>query len=212
MTRRGRASSAVTSEDVSYENESGDMPALRVESDANEDTAILKTLIESVLGGSSSGLDDLGQASEEIIIEEELPLPNAPMPNSPIFKIRKRNNENSLVQDEYNRKYGYERPPLPRNVDSVFHNFGNQMADSLRRNPAKAGGHRLKPLPQLVQFTNGLPPQMNLFARQSDGTEEGTEGEEATDDNSQPENGFFTVPDSSDDEVRCIPKVMQVRM
>lgn len=89
--------------------------------------------------------------------------------------------------EDYNRKYGYERVQAPRNVDSVLADFGPQMAASLEKDPSSSN---FRPLPQLAEFRDPVPPVMRLFGLQ--------------------QQRQANLPDSSDDEVRCIPKVMQV--
>lgn len=59
------------------------------------------------------------------------------------------------------------------------------------------------PLPQLAEFSDPDPPFMNLLQLHHQGRPR-----QAVDTNGDP--SFLDTPDSSDDEVRCIPKVMQV--
>jgi len=100
-------------------------------------------------------------------------------------------------EEAYVRKWGFERKPASaRNVDPRFGSFGAAMAAD-RRRPEPEG---FRGRPQLAQFRDPDAPFMNLLGQlQRQSVDGGTE-----------EESIFDAPDSSDDEVRCIPKVMQV--
>lgn len=61
--------------------------------------------------------------------------------------------------------------------------------------------------PYTVEFSNPATPNMNLLEEDSI-TLRQSDGVEATNDNGL--SALLEAADSSDDEIRCIPKVMQV--
>jgi len=148
-TRRGRATL-----ETDPANGQGKRGTIRVENNPDENTAMLKALIETVVNGE--------QPQEQ-----------------PIIQVRQipTSFESPQAEAEYNSKYGYERisqkPALPRKVDSLMSDFGTQMA-----NFGRGGQPGDKP----------VFPQLFGFQRQSDGA----------------------GGDSDDEELRCVPKVMQV--
>ena len=85
QTRLGRGRSGRTGLAADEDSSESSGPAIRVESNASEDTNILKSLIESVL--------KVEKEEPEVLVEQdydELPLPSIPVPvvpNSPIIKV-----------------------------------------------------------------------------------------------------------------------------
>jgi hypothetical protein len=90
---------------------------------------------------------------------------------------------------------------VPRNVDGgSLSNFGAQMAAS------SAKGRAGSPLPQLV-FTEPEPAAMNLLSNFGNGLQrQSIDGADADAGKTQEAD---LSDSSSDNEVRCIPKVMQ---
>lgn len=177
------------------------LPQVQIDTTEEDETAILKSLIDSVLYEDDSAMIDspshgeplLFQASENVGYQEFSEEDPNNMPDSPIFHIEKPVNPN-----DYNRRYAYERRHVPRNVEGRqgLPDFGSQMQASLENDPEGKFGSLL---PQLAEFANPEPPAMNLLQlRQAETTTDNEASLTSLDNN------------SSDDEIRCIPKVMQV--
>ena len=114
-----------------------------------------------------------------------------PPANSPITRIPQNNGQPRLPPTNYANVAA-----MPRNVDAMSQ-FGSNIGKNLNSNTDH--------LPQLVNrqlLNDAAPAVMNLgrdgtFSRQADGAEVDTAGD----------NGAAA---GGDDEIRCIPKVMQV--
>ncbi len=224
-TRRGRAAKASgmvplqAAADATIDAGSGSLRGLRVgHSRDDKNTAMLRDLIESVM-----------LRHQNTAPEPHLPLPldegglelatpvrrkaatiyseykQRPLSLSPCLQFHASSalidHDLPVDEDAYVRNYAYERtrPAAPRNVDSrLSADFGAAMAAAAA---AVSGTSSRGGRPQLAEFTDPDPPYMNLLL-QRQSADAGTADTE----------GFFDVPDSSDDEVRCIPKVMQVSL
>ncbi|XP_059079016.1 uncharacterized protein LOC131877386 [Tigriopus californicus] len=196
---KGRMARATAVPVPAEEGEQSNMlPQLQIDTAEEDETAILKSLIDSVLydddsiiiESPSQGEPIMLQASEKVGYQEEDPNKK---PDSPIFHIHK-----AVDPDDYIRKHAYERHHVPRNVEGRqgLPDFGSQMQASLENDPEVKFGSLL---PQLAEFANPEPPAMNLLQlRQAETTTDNEASLTSLDDN------------SSDDEIRCIPKVMQV--
>jgi len=159
------------------------------ESEANESLflSLMRTLEDAVEEASA----DVGIDDEEV----DDPAPVLPAPLAPRLGLSA-DSSNTGDFETYNRRYGYERYPggTPRNVDGMS-NFGAQMSAS---SSSQRSGNAGRPLPQLV-YTDPEPAAMNLLGQFGNGLLRQSDDGPSVD-----------VEDSSDDEVRCIPKVMQV--
>ena len=114
--------------------------------------------------------------------------------NSPIFRIPQNNGKPQLPPTNY-----ADMAAMPRNVDAM-----SQFGSNINKDPFQNTDH----FPQLANrqlLNDAAPAVMNLardeaFKRQADGTEVDTSSNEAE----------GSPGASGDDEIRCIPKVMQV--
>lgn len=180
---------------------------LKSSEEADANASLIKTLIESVL------IQESARTAEPVVVEPARPDQSAvkyldtPLEESLLLLGKNRPleilpqaaiSDSAPADDEYFKEHAYERKVVPRNVEGGLSNFGAQMAE-LEGNEADL---RFNALPQLAEFSDPEPVAMNLLneatLRQADG------GDAAAP-------GFTELPNSSDDEVRCIPKVMQVR-
>ena len=210
--RGGRATAATPADsDAALNDDLVDMAnageKLQSTEEADANASLIKTLIESVL------IQESARTNEPVVVEPARPDQSAvkyldtPLEESLLLLGKNRPLEilpgdaitdPAPADDEYFKQHAYERKVVPRNVEGGLANFGAQMAE-LEGNQADL---RFNALPQLAEFSDPEPVVMNLLneatLRQADGG-----------DSAAP--GFTELPNSSDDEVRCIPKVMQVR-